>query len=85
MGKEVMEESNIIFVLVAFVISFVILVLNAILFFKIWGMTNNIAELTVSIKNIQKNVFDMCVIAENSVADTPSPPDEEDATLIDVV
>ena len=37
-----------------------------ILFFKIWGMTNNIAEMLTYTKSIQKNVFDICVIAENN-------------------
>ena len=63
-------------------------VLNTILFFKIWGMTNrittmnsNMSDLLAYTKNLQKNVVSICKIAEeftgiNPANDSPELPPE---------
>jgi len=56
---------EVVFAVILIVLGLIIGILNIILFFKIWGMTNNIAEMLTYTKSIQKNVFDICVIAEN--------------------
>ena len=55
---------------------FLAAILNLILFFKIWGMTNNIslmvehtAELLANVKNLQKNVVIICKAVENQGSD----------------
>jgi len=57
---------EVVFAVILIVLGLIIGILNIILFFKIWGMTNNIAEMLTYTKSIQKNVFDICVIAENN-------------------
>ena len=72
---------------VGFVLAILIgAVLNTILFFKIWGMTNRIktmdstmSDVLAYTKNLQKNVLTICKIAEESTGinfdnASPDPP-----------
>lgn len=62
---------EVVFAVILIVLGLIIGILNTILFFKLWGMTNNIAEMLTYTKSIQKNVFDICVIAETNFQSKP--------------